>query len=61
MLSVLNYIAFNLTMFRLKTIQVYMDEENVQEADVKRELQRLKVIRFAFATTCVILLLGGPI
>ena len=57
----LNYIAFNLTMFRLKTIQVYMDEENVQEADVKRELQRLKVIRFAFATTCVILLLGGPI
>lgn len=60
-LSVMNYVWFNLTMFKLKAIAVYMDEENEREVDIKAELSRLQYIRFAFALTNAVLLLSGPI
>jgi hypothetical protein len=60
-LSVSNYVWFNLTMFKLKAIAVYMDEENEREVDIKAELSRLQYIRFAFALMNALLLLSGPV
>lgn len=37
-----------------------MDEENETQKDVKGELKRLQVVRFAFAITNIILLMSGP-
>jgi hypothetical protein len=44
MASLVSWTAFYVTMFRLKKLMIYMDIQNETQADIERQLKRMRML-----------------
>ena len=51
MAALISWTAFYVTMFRLKKLMIYMDIQNETQADIERQLKRMRMLYSVLITT----------